>query len=222
VAFDDDASLSDLEQSDIEGLYLVEDGVVRYRYLLPAFWEGQALVEAIFRSARNFLTGGEPDLFALPLGAPGTLVSEILPLQGRGLLLVKLSGSVAQAQPGALRFQVEQNPDGSLRASSEAAHPDAERRFVLEALTPYLQRYRVQGVGLVLRDYEVIPELQQQFPDWMFVPLDSPEVRLQWLELKVAAVVDSEGYVRMPLLIAGGFQQRGLEELEALLNEAGR
>ncbi|MBS3966307.1 MAG: hypothetical protein KGZ60_03495 [Truepera sp.] len=221
VIFDDRSLLKAPEQPDIAGLYLIENGVVRHRYLLPAFWQTQELDELILRNAQAFLAGSDAVVSPMPLRTPGTRVDDDLALTQRGHLLLKLSGLLAQAPSGSLRIEVERNPDGSFRASTAADHPYAERRFVMEAVTPYLQRYGVQGVGLVLSNHQEIPELGQQFPDWLFVALDTPEARLRWLEIKVAAIVDAGGVVRMPFLLTGSLQPRGLEELERLLREVG-
>lgn len=189
VLFDDDDTIPALWEEEGRGglsptgLYLIEDGVVRYRCLDAWRWEANHLVELIVQGARAFLEGREPEAFPAPLRVARAAIPEGVPVQGEALLILRVTGLAAEAPEEGAVIEREEGLDGAFRASIAWSHPGAQSRFLLGALTPLLLIYGVQGVGLVYEAAERVPELEAAFPDWRFVPQDGPEAQLRWLEL---------------------------------------
>ncbi len=199
VLFDDDATLPTTLSSGLfrstylDGLYLMEGDRVAYRFLSPSLWTQWGLTDLIKEDARQFLAGEEPSVVPI-VTAPGTPVAEeILPVAGP-TLLITLNGAEAEAPSGGVQIKIVSSPDGGEETSSEEAAPSSQTRFFLEALPPLLERYGVQGVGVVRGSSDSSPGLRAAFPGWQFIASDSPEDQLRWLEFR-NMVVDASGNV---------------------------
>jgi hypothetical protein len=239
VLFDEDGELRDLAVSESQGLdgssltsivsfgglYLVEDGTIRYRFEHPQGWEPSGVAGLVDESVQTFLEGGEPSVVPLPFRVVGTTIPEDFPVKGRPLLLLRVSGLEAEVPEGSLEMRTETGPGGSYRTSfdlDDPALPQKMGRFVLDSLTPILDEHGVQGVGLVIHEPEHIAELAQAFPTWTFIPFSDKESLLRWWEMGSALVVDRSGRVHMSLSLGpgqsgGGFG--GSELLEDVLEE---
>lgn len=187
----------------IDGLYLMEGQQLRYRYFFPSVWENHGIAELIFEGARAFLAGEEPEVVPVVPHSGNAVPRALLPLE-TPMLVLRIGGNEAEA-PRLSGFQFE--------------HPGAANRFLLEELPPLLRRYGVGGVALVFEGSGPIPELERTFPDWVFVPMESPRERLAWLEVR-AAVVDSEGRIHLPLLLLPD-EQEDVRVLENALRVVG-
>lgn len=232
VLFDDQEELGELSVAEaerglrglpLEGLYLIEDGDVRYRYLFPWMWgdfawqdvRREGVMGAVEEGARAFLQGQEPDVFPLPLGVAGTAMPSDLRLEERPLLLLRVSGFEAEAPQDGVRAEITVNPDGSTEGNVDISHPASHGRLLLEHLTPILAEAGVQGVGLVTLNPEAIPQLEAAFPGWRFVSIADVDMRLTWWEVLSAVLTDAQGRVYMPLYIG-----MSLEPESALLERA--
>lgn len=226
VLFDDDGVVPTVREDgnnvNPRGLYLIDEGIVRYRYAEPYRWDVAGVVELIVEGARAFLEGRDPPVYPSPLRAVGAELPDDFPVQEEPLLLLELTGLAAEAPEDGVVIRREEGLGGAFGAAVEWTHPGAQSRFVLNALSPFLQSYGVQGIGLVKEEPDRIPELEAAFPAWRFIALTGPEAVLRWLELRSALIVDREGRVQRPLLVLAGPMLTGLERLQEALEAVGR
>lgn len=226
VLFDEDGRIpmwrEDGSRTRPDGLYLIEDGVVQYRYLISRSWP-EGFEPLVREGVQAFLAGEAPAVYPLPLLAPGTSLPEGFLNEDRPALLIQVSGQVAEVPPGDLRVQREEHSDGGYTATVRGDHPAASHRFMLDELTPFLARHQLQGVALVTSYTERLPELAASFPEWHFIALEleNAEEQVRWRELLEWAssmlIVDGEGKVQRPLRISAAPEARGLGVLETAL-----
>jgi hypothetical protein len=227
VLFDDFETLETVVPTEmgtrylaVDGLYLVEDGVVRHRALASIDWP-EEFTEPLMRDVRTFLEGEEPAGFPFAL-LPGTEMATDFPWASASSLLMTVSGFAAEAPSGSLRMRVEERPGGGSFTRPESEHPGALGRFLLEALSPLLESHGVQGVGVVTHEAERIPELEAAFPAWRFVAAESVADRLRLWELQNAVLLDSAGRVHTPFFVSIAVQPRGMRMFEEALEAVGR
>jgi hypothetical protein len=207
------------------GLYLVEDGTIRYRYLYPEQWQylhpdegaSHEAIGLIIQGTRDFLTGEEPEVFPAPLLSPGAALPDDLPVQDAPVMVLWVSSLAAEAPQNGWAVRED-------RSDIEWLHPGAQAKFLIETLTPLLERYGVRGVGLLYEDSERTPELETFFPGWRFTVVDSSEARLRWSEMRSALVADQQGrvYLAFAMIGAASEQPLGLDLLERALREVGQ
>jgi hypothetical protein len=235
VLFDDQERLGELSVAQterglrslpLEGLYLIEDGTVRYRYLFPWIWgdfawedvRREGVMGVVEEGARAFLQGQEPEVFPLPLAVSGTAVPRDFGLEERPLFLLRVSGFEAEAPQDGVRAEITVNPDGSTEGNVDISHPASHNRLLLERLTPVLEEAGVQAVGLVTLNPEAIPRLEAAFPDWRFVSVADVDMRLRWWEVLSAVLTDAQGRVYMPLYVGMSLEPESAS-LERALQE---
>lgn len=173
----------------LEGLYLMEGQTVRYRFLSPGLWERWGATDIVVDGASAFLAGAEPEVTSVPATVGAALPSDLRPVDGP-LLILRLSGVDAE---------MDTAPDGDARAEMAMGLTE-NSTFLLENLPPLLERYGVQGVGLLLAGSPPVDALERAFPAWRFMSMDEPESWLAWLETQ-ALLIDGAGEVQASFIL---------------------
>ncbi len=126
----------------LPGLYLLEDGRVRYRFIFFGA-EGKELrddTELILRSVRRFLSGSEPEVHPLPLLDLGARIEGIC-VEGPCLLYPftgrEGSPDVKSAVEKTVQYGMHRLPIGWVN------------RRIAELLTPVIRKESFRGIGIV-------------------------------------------------------------------------
>lgn len=219
----------------IPGLYFLEEGRVRHRYLrypwyLPQDPELEGRIADLVREdVRSFLHGRDPAHVPLPLldlnvAVPAGLQSVV----GKPrFLLMSFSGLEAEA-PAEDRIVIEERV-GSLGGkaqmpSFESGHPGAAGRRVIELLTPLLARHDLAALALV-KEPGRVEAMRRAFPEWSFIALEEPGDYLRYWEALNFSYFASGGKVRhvfaiTPFDLGLGFARPFEKLLEGWVREA--
>ena len=195
----------------VAGLYLIEDGTVRYRFIGPGLWERWGVTDLVKEAAAAFLAGEEPALVPVT-ASPGATLPKDLSLEGPALIF-RGGVEAADAPENGLSVQETETSGGTLTELTEA-RPGSGDRFLLEKLQPTLDLYGVRGVALVQEETPDLDKLSASFPGWTFVGVTTPEDRLRWLEVR-SLVTSASGKVVAPFLITPS-----MDKLTEALSEA--
>jgi hypothetical protein len=181
-------------------------------YVYPNVWEIEEFTDLIKEAAVNFLAGDEPILTRAILG---TVWEE---LAGQPTLVYSISEDVLDADANQVGIKEIVNPDGSSISTTVSNHPSDGSRFLLERLTELLSTYHIRGVALLREPPKRLSELEQTFPAWDFIYLQTPQDLLRWGGIP-SATLDKDGTIQSILAITIAEEER-LTSLENALSKA--
>ena len=220
VLYDERGALRDARDrasASLSGLYLLQDRQVVCRYATAAEWQVAGIRGAIVNDVRGFLRTGKVDSCPESVGVPGARVATAgLPGAGKVRLLLRVTGTEADAPPGSVAYTLEVRPDGSTTEKVRSSHPAAEARARLDLLTPLVKAAGAVPIALVSNTAD-LDRLRRTWPDWTFLP-NTPANALRWAELQ-GTVLAPDGRVKLAFIATGAASPFGVETLRAALRE---
>lgn len=159
-----------LEDSRIEGLYLMEEQVVQHRYLSLA----AAFMPLILEQAQAFLAGEA--VTGAPVPATRGARLDMLTIDEPTLLLMVSRDGLAMTD----------DPDTGIPALQP---------YLIENLPALLAEYGVQAVALTGEPQQEVEALRARFPAWEFHTVATTAEALRWSEFSSAVVLDAGGTI---------------------------
>lgn len=207
----------DRKSASLGGLYLIRDRQVVCRYATAAEWRTADIRDAIVNDVRAFLRTGKVDSCPEPVGVPGARVKTSgLPGAGKVRLLLRITGTEADAPPGSVSYTQEIRPDGSSTEQVRSRHPSGEARARLDLLTPLVKAAGAVPIALVSNGAD-LSKLRRTWPEWTFLP-NTPANALRWAELQ-GAVLAPDGRVKLAFIATGAAAPFGVDALRAALRD---
>jgi hypothetical protein len=208
VVFDDEENLvfevergSGLSQSDVSGLYFVRAGKVEVRYSATlGAYTAQGFLDEINQQMQRFNANQKLELLPFEIGRIGAVIPSSVLQPGKVSLVLRVSLQKGQVKDFSNLNSINQN-------------------LLLERLPKLLAKYPVRFVGVVNLDRSLLPELEQAYPKWDYLPMFSAQERVQWFEL-FAAVLDKQNKVVGHFLLLYNEQQDNFASVENLIQTA--
>jgi hypothetical protein len=199
IFFDKDKVI--LEPSDIlikqnsTGLYLVDNGVVRCRYLMGITSQHE-------RISQGFIASGKIESCPLNLGQDNTL--DLPPTS----FITTVQGDEWKYNAKDFKIINKTNADGSGN-STYGGDVRAAARFVLDNLDSLSKKYNIKPVARVV-DFKDVEKLKKLFPLWTFFDFNQGDNEILWGNLgQSVVVVNRQKKVVGNFLVFGGLESIG-------------